>query len=456
MSYQNDRPVKLTSLNQKEVLRLLGNRNTDINLEPTQELRLLMNECQRELLKTARPRYTYKVYDVDDPKLPLIGADISKLLYSSDKVVFFAATLSVEVDMLIRKAQIMDMSAAVILDSMANVAIEQVCDKIEIILEDRFEDYHFTRRFSPGYGDFPLSVQEDFLLLVDASKKIGLSLNESGLMTPVKSVTALLGMTNRPTRFYEDEKTLAKEKAQQGRETGEASGKSAPEKTAEAEQEQPEGITPGRLQRTKTKKANKKKSSLGRNTIQALAELTGFDGIGKTYDASAGRPPQEEDSASEEPENITAAVPAEKEAEKEKEDFSLFKRRKSNMPEKRQKAYVSSPETWIQDPSEARAPVYEDIDADYIKNGPKNSDPKLIFNIPKSYSHTPAKQKKKSAKSTVKPYVFKTEALKTTYAPTGMQAAGIMRREAKGPSCPSSHDCDSCNLSETCNFRRKN
>ncbi len=429
MSYGTDRPIKLTSLNQKEVLRLLGNRNTSLNLEPPQEVRILMNECQRELLKTARPRYTYKVFDADDPKLPLVGADIAKLLYSSDKVVFFAATLSVEVDMLIRKAQIMDMSAAVILDSMANVAIEQVCDKLELILEDRFEDYRFTRRFSPGYGDFPLSVQEDFLLLVDASRKIGLSIDESGLMTPLKSVTAIIGMTNRPTRFYEDEKTVARDAAQQ------KDAAKLSESPAAEMQEDPVAVIPGRVQRNKNKK--KKKMSLRKNTIQALAELTGFDGLGKTYDTSS-------------PKQEPAETP-----EKKEEDSDLFKIRKEN-PVKKQRGYVSSPETWIQDPAEIKRPVYDDIDGDYIKNGYGSTKDELVFNIPKVSSGSYPKPKKETAKSTVKPYVFKTEALKNTYAPNGMQTANLMRREASGPSCPSAHNCDSCNMSATCNFRRKN
>jgi cobalamin-dependent methionine synthase I len=51
-----------------------------------------------------------------------------------------------------------------------------------------------NRRFSPGYGDLPLNVQAKFLEIMQASKKLGIYLNESDLMIPRKSVTAILGV----------------------------------------------------------------------------------------------------------------------------------------------------------------------------------------------------------------------------------------------------------------------
>ena len=51
-----------------------------------------------------------------------------------------------------------------------------------------------TSRFSPGYGDLPLSVQPLFLDTVDAVRRIGLHMTPGDLMVPRKSVTALLGV----------------------------------------------------------------------------------------------------------------------------------------------------------------------------------------------------------------------------------------------------------------------
>ena len=49
-------------------------------------------------------------------------------------------------------------------------------------------------RFSPGYGDVPLEIQKDIVMLLDCAKRIGVSLNDSLLMSPSKSVTAFIGL----------------------------------------------------------------------------------------------------------------------------------------------------------------------------------------------------------------------------------------------------------------------
>ena len=49
-------------------------------------------------------------------------------------------------------------------------------------------------RFSPGYGDFDLKYQKDILEYLDANKKIGISLTDSLMMIPTKSITAIIGI----------------------------------------------------------------------------------------------------------------------------------------------------------------------------------------------------------------------------------------------------------------------
>jgi cobalamin-dependent methionine synthase I len=51
-----------------------------------------------------------------------------------------------------------------------------------------------TGRFSPGYGDMPLDLQGVILELLEAGKRLGIALGESKLMSPSKSVTALIGI----------------------------------------------------------------------------------------------------------------------------------------------------------------------------------------------------------------------------------------------------------------------
>ncbi|MFR7755540.1 MAG: hypothetical protein ACLU0T_07510, partial [Bacteroidales bacterium] len=55
-----------------------------------------------------------------------------------------------------------------------------------------------TKRFSPGFGDLPLELQDAFLQTIDAGKSLGIHAGSSHLMTPMKSVTAIVGL--KPAR----------------------------------------------------------------------------------------------------------------------------------------------------------------------------------------------------------------------------------------------------------------
>ena len=80
--------------------------------------------------------------------------------------------------------------------------MEQVCDQVEQEIESQFPGCSFPFRFSPGYGDLPLELQGELLHLLDAPRKIGLCASASHILTPRKSVTAILaspgGRSNKP------------------------------------------------------------------------------------------------------------------------------------------------------------------------------------------------------------------------------------------------------------------
>ena len=78
---------------------------------------------------------------------------------------------------------------------MASAAIEQVCDKVEAVIKEELPEYNQTFRFGIGYGDLPLSQQGEFLKILNAPKLIGLNIGKTDMMTPTKSVTAVIGLT---------------------------------------------------------------------------------------------------------------------------------------------------------------------------------------------------------------------------------------------------------------------
>lgn len=189
----------ITSINRTEAFRYLGIKGT-----PDNATLQLADECEKMLLAEMTPKFCWAYAEISEYtknkiklsgyKLSLSGNDISSHLDGCCGAVLFAATLGNSVDILLRKTQAQNMAKAVILDAMASATIEQVCDEAEKEISVRFENKHFTWRFSPGYGDFPVAVQNDFLTALNAQKVIGLCASASGMLTPTKSVTAVIGV----------------------------------------------------------------------------------------------------------------------------------------------------------------------------------------------------------------------------------------------------------------------
>ena len=123
--------------------------------------------------------------------------DLAKHLEGCDKAVLFAATVGLEIDRMIARFSHSSPAKALILGAIGSERIESLCDLFcADIKEQTKREGKYTRpRFSPGYGDLPLLMQRDIFKVLDCPRKIGLSLNESMLMSPSKSVTAFIGIS---------------------------------------------------------------------------------------------------------------------------------------------------------------------------------------------------------------------------------------------------------------------
>lgn len=192
--------MKLEKLNREEAFRYMGSKGREI----PQNLITLSEECEQALLKAISPKYCWKLFDIEKTdegisvqNTPLIlkGSDIANHLENCEKAVLLCATLSSAADNVIRTFEANAMEKAVIADSLASAAIEQVCGLAEEEIRQRLPEYNFTWRFSPGYGDFPLEIQGDFLKTLDAPKIIGVNITKSLMLTPAKSVTAVMGLS---------------------------------------------------------------------------------------------------------------------------------------------------------------------------------------------------------------------------------------------------------------------
>lgn len=116
------------------------------------------------------------------------STSLKKFLGGNCTVYIFAATIGVGADRLIARYSPILPSRAVITDGCATAAIEAFCDYIcgEVFCTEK------QARFSPGYGDLPLEMQKDILSLLGTSLNMGLSMTDSYLLTPTKSVTAIV------------------------------------------------------------------------------------------------------------------------------------------------------------------------------------------------------------------------------------------------------------------------
>lgn len=192
----------ITDLNKDEILRYLGYRGTEI----PDALHQTIDRCIELTLHTITPRYLYQKFPLTHTSngilvgehLLLSGKDIAAHLYNCKEAYLLCATIGFPIEKLIRLKMVSAPEEGVILDSCASTAIEALADYAEKEIEKEvFEQgYHLTWRFSPGYGDLPLSLQKDFLDMMKSFAKIGLSLNESLLLTPNKSITAILGVSD--------------------------------------------------------------------------------------------------------------------------------------------------------------------------------------------------------------------------------------------------------------------
>ncbi|MBQ8249872.1 MAG: Vitamin B12 dependent methionine synthase activation subunit [Clostridia bacterium] len=167
------------------------------------EIDALTRECLAELDGVLTYKACFRIFDVsaDGTMLDLgftrtDSAALSKNLHGCDRIVVFAATVGIGLDRLIARYSRISPSKALVFQAIGAERIEALCDAFcaEVNELAREKGCSVRPRFSPGYGDLELSLQRDIFSVLDCSRKIGLTLNESLLMSPTKSVTAIIGI----------------------------------------------------------------------------------------------------------------------------------------------------------------------------------------------------------------------------------------------------------------------
>lgn len=188
----------------QETLRYLGYRRQ----QPDGQVSALLADCMEELRTAISCRHVRR-------ELPLVlegekgirtelfsaeSRNLRKNLKDCQAVLVFGATVGIGADQLIQRYERIRVSRAVVIQAMAAAMIEEYCDCLNREWKEEYgkKGLYLRPRFSPGYGDFPLECQREILSGLEAGKRIGLTLTDSLIMMPSKSVTAVIGISFVP------------------------------------------------------------------------------------------------------------------------------------------------------------------------------------------------------------------------------------------------------------------
>lgn len=177
------------SINENELRARLGCSPSDIDSLPALISRLK---------NVARPRYVCRYTDIarGEGSISLgfgdiVSRDLEKNLSGCDTALVFAVTLGADADRYLLKLSKISPSEHYITDAIASSLAESFCDRVEELIVGNMPH---RPRYSIGYGDLSLEHQRPLLGFLNAEKTVGITLTDDLLMTPIKSITAIVGI----------------------------------------------------------------------------------------------------------------------------------------------------------------------------------------------------------------------------------------------------------------------
>lgn len=172
----------------------------------------LISECLDEAQGVLSYRVCYREFPIlrvgDGLDIGFCRTDsrsLLKNLQGCDRIILFAATVGLGIDRLIKRYGATSPTRAMLLEAIGSERVESLCELFnsEIAKNMRREGRFVRPRFSPGYGDLSLALQREVFAALDCHRRLGLTLNASLLMSPSKSVTAIIGIGTEKKRITE-------------------------------------------------------------------------------------------------------------------------------------------------------------------------------------------------------------------------------------------------------------
>lgn len=131
------------------------------------------------------------------PSLALPGAMARQMLSGCHHAAILVCTMGAAFERMQRMKR-SDALTALMLDACGSVLVEEGCDQAASALARKHPHAFLTDRFSPGYGDLPLTLQPALLASADAFRRLGVQATESCMLIPQKTVTAIIGLSDQP------------------------------------------------------------------------------------------------------------------------------------------------------------------------------------------------------------------------------------------------------------------
>lgn len=194
-----------------EVLRYLGHKSQAID----PELQAILEATCAQAAAAIRPRWVWRVFPlrkedavacsdnvtatrfvVEDTSLVLGGLSMEALLEGASAIALMAVTCGPAPDLAWQRTHEKHPTRALVYNACAVEIVERAADAANAQIDAwaRGQGFSATKRYSPGYGDLPLSVQPALLDALDAQNTLGITLTPQLWMVPQKSITALIGL----------------------------------------------------------------------------------------------------------------------------------------------------------------------------------------------------------------------------------------------------------------------
>ena len=192
-------------VNRQDMLRYLGYDGQFLSDELEERIQAMIERCE----SMSRPRWMWRKFRVDASSgevhlagsgLTLPGESIYRHVGKAAVCAIMACTLGLVNERELQKLNAMEPTDAVLFSAAGSSLVESAANacEAEIVADAASRGLRTNWRFSPGYGDFSLSVQPAFLRTLGADRSLGIAVTSSNLLIPAKSITAVVGMFDGP------------------------------------------------------------------------------------------------------------------------------------------------------------------------------------------------------------------------------------------------------------------